>query len=90
MKYKILQLDEHGRISFSKEELEKLLDEVYEEGRRDGAYRYPYYWYTNTGTEIPTIDQDHITITCDSNTIKCDSNTNDAFTAKVTNFIDRG
>lgn len=90
MKYKILQLDEHGRISFSKEELEKLLDEVYEQGRRDGAYRYPYYWYTNTGTaEIPTIDKT-ITITCDSNTIKCDSYTNDAFTAEATNFIDRG
>ena len=53
MKYKILQLDEHGKISFTKEELEKLLDEVYEEGRRDGyGWRYaPYITYT--GTTIP-------------------------------------
>lgn len=29
MKYKIFNLDKNGRISFTKEELEKLLDEVY-------------------------------------------------------------
>lgn len=53
MKYKILQLDEHGRISFTKEELEKLLDEVYEEGRRDGHW-YPY-WYGSTITTTAPI-----------------------------------
>ena len=47
MKYKILQLDANGRISFSKEELEKLLDEVYDEGYQDGrkTCQYPYWTY---------------------------------------------
>ena len=64
MKYKILQLDEHGRISFSKEELEKLLDEVYEEGRRDG-YGWRYYPYITCGSTITTNPNDY-TITKDT------------------------
>ena len=59
MKYKILQLDANGRISFTKEELEKLLDEVYEDGRRDGyGWRYypysPYITCTASGNTIST------------------------------------
>ncbi len=36
MKYKILTPDEDGKFIFTKEELEKLLDEVYQEGFDDG------------------------------------------------------
>ncbi len=67
MKYKILQLDANGRISFTKEELEKLLDEVYEDGRRDG-YGWRYYPYItctaseNTITTTPNTDKWKITI----------------------------
>ena len=66
MKYKILQLDANGRISFTKEELEKLLGEVYDNGYEDGrkTCQYPYWTYKdwdwnkiyynyNTGTPTP-------------------------------------
>ena len=68
MKYKILQLDEHGRISFSKEELEKLLDEVYEEGRRDGyGWRYyPYIYTTCSSGSTITTDPNGYTTTKDT------------------------
>jgi len=69
MKYKILQLDANGRISFTKEELEKLLEEVYNNGYEDGRKTcwYPYWTYkteptypnivwTGNGTQ-PTIDK---------------------------------
>lgn len=56
MKYKVLQLDANGRISFTKEELEKLLDEVYEDGRRDGyGWRYYPYITCSDGTSRNTI-----------------------------------
>ena len=61
MKYKILQLDANGRISFTKEELEKLLDEVYEDGRRDASY----YWY-----------RPYLTWTTSQNTITTNPDTN--------------
>jgi len=61
MKYKILQLDENGRISFTKEELEKLLDEVYEDGRRDG-YGWRYYPYITCGNgSITTTPNEYTT-----------------------------
>lgn len=50
MKYKIFSLDEDGRISFTKEELEKLLDEVYNDGYEQGSKRY-VYCYPTTYTE---------------------------------------
>lgn len=42
MKYKIFNLDKNGRISFTKEELEKLLDEVYNDGYEQGSKKYIY------------------------------------------------
>ena len=35
--------DENGKISYTVEELEKLLEEVYNEGKKDGISQYPYY-----------------------------------------------
>lgn len=81
MKYKILQLDANGRISFTKEELEKLLDEVYNNGYEDGRKTcvYPYwYWksypttpnivYTDKTTN-PTLPNDYIYVGDDPNTM---------------------
>ena len=61
MKYKILQLDANGRISFTKEELEKLLDEVYDNGYEDGrkTCQWPYWTYQTK----PTWDPNKIWIT---------------------------
>ncbi len=61
MKYKILQLDANGRISFTKKELEELLDEVYNSGYEDGRKTcyYPYWAYSTK----PTWETDKIWIT---------------------------
>ena len=66
MKYKILQLDANGRISFTKEELEELLDEVYNSGYEDGrkTCQWPYYW-SPTWTNKPNIVQTDKTIPSD-------------------------
>lgn len=44
MKIKVFYPDRDGRISFTKEELENLLDEVYDEGYDDGKKVTSYYW----------------------------------------------
>lgn len=52
MKVKVFTLNENKKIEFTQEELEKLLDEVYEDGVTEGKksnyfyYRYPYYTTT--------------------------------------------
>lgn len=51
MKIKVFYPDRDGRIHFTKEELQALLDEVYREGYNDARPYYwtsPYYW-SNTG-----------------------------------------
>ena len=72
MKYKILQLDANGRISFTKEELEKLLDEVYEDGRRDErGWRYTPYITCTTGPYTTIPNKYDTIITCDTNNATC-------------------
>ena len=51
MKVKIFTPDLNGRISFTKEELQQLLDEVYREGYNDAR---PYYYWTTPYTNITT------------------------------------
>ncbi len=55
MKIKVFYPDRDGRISFTKKELEELLDEVYKEGYNDAK---PYYWqspyWSNSGTITTT------------------------------------
>lgn len=57
MRVKIFTLNENNKIEFTQKELEKLLDEVYEDGVADGKksnyfyYRYPYCT-TTTGPAI--------------------------------------
>lgn len=44
MKFKVIKVGTNNKVTFTKEELEELLDEVYESGRKDGynALFYPY------------------------------------------------
>ena len=59
---KVFTLDENGKISFTKEELEKLLEEVekeaFERGRASAVNHQllPYYNYVTTN---PVIDKSH-------------------------------
>lgn len=71
MKVRVFYPNKDGKIEFTKQQLEKLLDEVYEEGRAKGwnegydarrpiTITYPYtpYWYndyTTTTTSTPNL-----------------------------------
>lgn len=69
MKVKVFYPDRDGRIHFTKEELQALLDEVYREGYNDARPYYwssPYYWNSNSNGTITTgspILGDNITYT---------------------------
>lgn len=63
MKYKLIKMDKNDRVSFSKEELETLLDEVYEEGKKDG---YNLLFYPCSAPTVSTID-------CDPNQLDWDN-----------------
>lgn len=43
MKPYVFTKDREGKIVFTEKELRKLLDDVYEEGKKDGAWK-PYVW----------------------------------------------
>ena len=43
MKPIVVKPDKNGKISYTVEELEKLLEDVYNEGKKDGISQYPYY-----------------------------------------------
>lgn len=80
MKVRVFYPNKDNKIEFTKQQLEKLLDEVYEEGRAKGydqgyaagrpvTITYPYtpYWYTTT-PYINTCTTDNITLTADTKT----------------------
>lgn len=62
MKPYVFTKDKEGKIVFTEKELRKLLDDVYEEGKKDGTWK-PYVWnpswttdkwtVTTTGNPIP-------------------------------------
>lgn len=59
MKVKVFETDKNGKIIFTKDELEKLLNEVYDSGYVDGknstyVWSSPYKW-NYYGNEINTI-----------------------------------
>lgn len=71
MKVRVFYPNKDNKIEFTKQQLEKLLDEVYEEGRAKGydqgyaavrpvTITYPYtpYWYSNTTPYITCTDTD--------------------------------
>ena len=75
MKVRVFYPNKDNKIEFTKQQLEKLLDEVYEEGRAKGydqgyaasrpvTITYPYtpYWYTTTNPYI-TCSDSSITLT---------------------------
>ena len=60
---KVFMPNEKGKIEFTKEELELLLNEVW----NDGYYRHSQYWwpYQITTTTVPHyLNNSGITITC--------------------------
>lgn len=77
MKIKVFYPDRDGRISFTKKELEELLDEVYREGYNDNR---PYTWtspYYNNITTTP-----YITLT----SMSSNSSNADNSTATISDF----
>lgn len=54
MKPYIFTKDREGKIVFTEKELRKLLDDVYEEGKKDGAWK-PYVWNPSWTTDKWTV-----------------------------------
>lgn len=48
MKIKVFCPNTNGKLEFTKDELEKMLNEVYQDGYRDGRYCYVSPWYCTT------------------------------------------
>lgn len=81
MKVKVFETDKNGKIVFTKDELERLLNEVYDSGYLDGknstyVWSSPYKW-TLSGNEVNyntvTAQPQKIKYepTCKPNTITC-------------------
>ena len=49
MKYIVLTPNTNGKFEFSKEELQKLLDDVYEQGKKDASPNYVPVYDSNKG-----------------------------------------
>lgn len=90
MKVKVFQPNSRGKIEFTRAELEKLLNEMYEEGRRDCErthnypfiYNTPYYSDSITGTITTsgaTINSTSATDSIDK--LTCNASTKDATTS---------
>lgn len=47
MKVKVFEIEKNGKISFTKNELEKLLNEVYDSGYEDGKRSNNYWTWTS-------------------------------------------
>lgn len=88
MKVRVFYPNKDNKIEFTKQQLEKLLDEVYEEGRAKGydqgyaanrpvTITYPYtpYWYTTTNPYI-TCSDNNITMTADTKSAISSINSN--------------
>lgn len=82
MQVKVFKFDKNGKVSFTQEELEKLLNEVYRGGYDDGkrvnnywTWTSPYYTWSNTtltGTATTKSDPNpKITWTTATNSSDC-------------------
>lgn len=66
MRPKIFYVNEKGNIEFTKEQLEKLINEIYDEGKTDGInYHHVEYVPYQIPYQAPTIDWNR-TITCNA------------------------
>ena len=88
MSVKVFQTNSNGKIEFTRAELEKLLNDTYKEGHRDGENKaISNYWtwtapsltscptitYNNTSTGSIRTAPDSITVTCDNAKIDTDT-----------------
>ena len=64
MMVKVFEYNKHHKIEFTKEELEELLNEVYQQGYSDSSRKY-WYW---TSPTITTPTWDYTKITCGDST----------------------
>ena len=67
IKIRVFSPNEKGKIEFTKEELQKLLNEVYNEGKAD-SYTIPY------GSNITTTPYYYSTITTSNSSTSIDKN----------------
>lgn len=65
IKYKVFTPDKNNKVSFTKQELENLLTEVYNEGYRDGQSSTWYVNYGNHSYVYPQLDK----ITCNGTSV---------------------
>lgn len=56
---KVFTPNKNGKIEFTKEELEALLNEVWNDG-----YNHHWYWTSPTYPITPTVNSDYITVSC--------------------------
>lgn len=73
MKVKIFQPNSRGKIEFTRVELEKLLNEIYEEGRKDSErlpWTSPFVYNTPVYRDSLTGASDKITLTTSDKTIQ--------------------
>lgn len=76
---KVFYPNKNGKIEFTKQEIEKLLDEVYNQGYRDGQ-NHPYWWTSPIWT-YPTITT---TPYCDINVSNTSDNTDRSYVLSTT------
>lgn len=78
MRVVVLSPNEQGKIEFTKEELEKLLNSVYEDGYNNGKAHNYYYWpsigcntiTTTADDTITTLPYKHFTTVCEDNVLE--------------------
>lgn len=76
IKIRVFSPNERGKIEFTKEELQKLLNEVYNEGKMD-SYTISY------GSNITTIPYSYSTITASNSSTSIDKNNLTSITTDV-------
>lgn len=87
IKYKVFTPDKNNKVSFTKQELENLLTEVYNEGYRDSQLST---WYVNYGI-TPSINPILDKVTCNGPSVTGKPSKDDiTFTTATTNPMDAG
>ena len=69
MMVKVFTVNKNDKIEFTKDELEKLLNEVWEDGRRDGLNSNKNYWWTSPTITCTTLTQGSTSSTNESNAV---------------------